>query len=322
MADYDSPTDIEPQDAEPVSNPCSMSLTTSLKSSVLNYEYENGRRYGGAGQSKYFIPADEDESNRLDLCAHMFSLLMHGELHLAPIGPDPHRILDVGTGTGLWAMDMAEKYPSATVLGTDIAAVQPSFVPPNVEFEINDANEDWGFSAPFDFVHARYLGGAIRDWPKFVGQAYKYAKPGAWVEFMDFTMTFYTTHGAFRPGCAVDRWTEELKAALIDFGLEPEPGSKLGGWVNDAGFQNVSVKKIALPVGLWPKDRTLKEVGTINLIQFLDNLEAFSLRPMTARGWSVERINEFLREVRRDFKDPTFQMQHDGFIVYGQRPME
>jgi hypothetical protein len=29
----------------------------------------------------------------------MFSLLLNGELHLAPIGPDPQRILDLGTGT-------------------------------------------------------------------------------------------------------------------------------------------------------------------------------------------------------------------------------
>lgn len=29
-----------------------------------------------------------------------------GELHLAPIGSNPQRILDLGTGTGIWAMDM------------------------------------------------------------------------------------------------------------------------------------------------------------------------------------------------------------------------
>jgi hypothetical protein len=37
----------------------SASLTTSLKSSLLSYEYENGRRYSGFGKEKYFLPADE-----------------------------------------------------------------------------------------------------------------------------------------------------------------------------------------------------------------------------------------------------------------------
>ena len=29
-----------------------------------------------------------------------------GKLNLAPIPPDPQRILDIGTGTGIWAMEM------------------------------------------------------------------------------------------------------------------------------------------------------------------------------------------------------------------------
>lgn len=45
--------------------------------------------------------------------------LADGKLHLAPI-KNPHRILDIGTGTGIWAIDMADLYPSAEVVGTDI----------------------------------------------------------------------------------------------------------------------------------------------------------------------------------------------------------
>jgi hypothetical protein len=48
------------------------------------------------------------------------------------------------------------------------------------------------------------------------------------------------------------------------------------------------------------------------VMQFIDNLEGFSLRPMSARGWEKEEIIVFLAEVRRDFKNPRFQMQHDG----------
>ena len=72
-----------------------------------------------------------------------FTLLMSDQLHLAPIKRDPHKILDLGTGSGIWAIDMAEKYPSAIVIGVDTAAVQPILVPPNVQFEIDDVESDW-----------------------------------------------------------------------------------------------------------------------------------------------------------------------------------
>jgi hypothetical protein len=37
---------------------------------------------------------------------HMALLRTGGKLHLAPIGDEPQRILDVGTGTGIWAVEM------------------------------------------------------------------------------------------------------------------------------------------------------------------------------------------------------------------------
>ncbi len=53
----------------------------------------------------YLFPNDEQENNRLDIFHHICLLLLGGKLHLAPI-QHPQRILDVGTGTGIWAIEM------------------------------------------------------------------------------------------------------------------------------------------------------------------------------------------------------------------------
>ena len=76
--------------------------------------------------------------------SHELLLKIHdGALHQAPIGKSPQRILDIGTGTGIWAIDAADRYPSALVTGTDLSPIQPSWVPPNCKFEIDDAEREW-----------------------------------------------------------------------------------------------------------------------------------------------------------------------------------
>lgn len=44
----------------------------------------------------------------MDLLNHIYRLALGGHLHLAPIGPNPQKVLDIGTGTGIWAIQFAE----------------------------------------------------------------------------------------------------------------------------------------------------------------------------------------------------------------------
>lgn len=65
-------------------------------------------------------------------------------------------------------------YPSAEVIGTDLSPIQPSWIPPNVQFQIDDAEGDWTWEEnSFDFIHIRHLTGAIKDWPRLIEQAFK-----------------------------------------------------------------------------------------------------------------------------------------------------
>lgn len=81
------------------------SSSTSLQSEVTRYQFEHGRRYHGYRAGLYLFPNDEEELNRMDIEHQNCLIQLDGRLHLCPL-EKPQEILDLGTGTGLWAIDM------------------------------------------------------------------------------------------------------------------------------------------------------------------------------------------------------------------------
>jgi methylase of polypeptide subunit release factors len=49
-----------------------------------------------------------------------------------------HWVLDVSIGTGIWAINFADKAPLVKVIGVDLSSIGPNFVPLNFEYQIND----------------------------------------------------------------------------------------------------------------------------------------------------------------------------------------
>ncbi len=72
------------------------------------------------------MPNDEDEQDRLDLSHRMFTITIGDKLYHAPISKPAH-ILDVGTGTGIWAIEMGDDFPDAEIIGTDLSPTQPTW---------------------------------------------------------------------------------------------------------------------------------------------------------------------------------------------------
>ncbi len=56
----------------------------------------------------------------------MIKIVMSNKLFFAPLDK-PERILDIGTGTGIWAIEMGDEFPDASVIGTDLSATQPTW---------------------------------------------------------------------------------------------------------------------------------------------------------------------------------------------------
>lgn len=82
----------------------SSNASTSLASTVRDFNFENKRRYHKFKEGRYLLPNDDMEQEREDMKHAMVLHVCEGALHNAPLD-NPQKILDIGTGTGIWAID-------------------------------------------------------------------------------------------------------------------------------------------------------------------------------------------------------------------------
>jgi ubiquinone/menaquinone biosynthesis C-methylase UbiE len=65
---------------------------------------EAGSGSGSGSGYQLPSPSDQRENKRLDLQHELFLLTLEGNLHRAPIEKDIKEVLDIGTGSGIWAI--------------------------------------------------------------------------------------------------------------------------------------------------------------------------------------------------------------------------
>ncbi|KAH8654553.1 S-adenosyl-L-methionine-dependent methyltransferase [Tricladium varicosporioides] len=283
------------------------SSTTTLSQSIMKHREENGRTYHSYKDGKYVLPNDQIENDRLDLQHHVYSLMYDGKLCITEFAKDKpiHRVLDVGTGTGIWAIDFGDEHPEAKVLGVDLSPIQPPFVPPNVDFEIDDIEEPWTFSGKFDFIHSRMMTGSLQNWPKFFEQAYEFLSPGGYIEINDAIFPCKCDDTSMTEDSAIKQWFNLALSGTKQIGRPLDSAKTYKAELERVGFTDIVEVNYKWPMNRWPKDPKFKELGIWTCENLTSGLSGLSMALFTRiLGMTPEEVEVYLVNVRRDMKNP------------------
>ncbi|KAL5489878.1 hypothetical protein ACEPAI_4710 [Sanghuangporus weigelae] len=247
-------------------------LTDELRATM--FRSVHGRQLNTM-QPVYQLPADADEIKREEYFHKLMYMVYGDKLWVGPLeevlsAPSDRnrRVLDIGCGSGIWAIQIADEFPDVEIIGCDLAPIQPDMVPPNCDFELWDAQLNPYPDEYFDVVHARGVHTGIRNYPLFLEEIARVLAPGGLIILVESEIRALTegkTPIDAGPRGGAPGWHafwEQYRRCLQGNHIDTTVPTRLGALVRvtDA-FEEIVAQEATLPVGFWPKDDNMLAVG-------------------------------------------------------------
>ncbi|KAI0859657.1 S-adenosyl-L-methionine-dependent methyltransferase [Xylaria cubensis] len=298
------------------------SSTASLSASILEYRTVHGRTYHSErGNAQSWNPNDAQHDESMDILHHVSTLMQDGRITMAHIDENVQKVLDVGCGTGT---DFADQYPHAEVVGVDISPSQPQWIPPNLKFEIDDITQPWTYAPnSFDYIHMRWLIGAIPNWYTVFREIFQTLKPGGIFESKESSAIIQSDDGTVPYGSAMDQWGRVFAEAGRKFGrtFQPVEDNIQVKAMEAAGFVDIKVYNMKTTLGPWAADAKHKEIGQYARLALEQDIEGFIMYMWTTvLGWTREEIAVYAAHLRRELRSPHFHAYYPQRVVIGRKP--
>ncbi|CAG8027782.1 unnamed protein product [Penicillium nalgiovense] len=311
------------------------SETTSIGSSIYRGLMENGRRIPSddlsfesyeAGYVRpifHLIPT-------LNILRHLLALVLDSErenpLFRAPVGKNPKHILDIGTGKGNWAVDVADMFSSATVRGVDLFPPPITWMPPNCILEVDNVLEEWTWRDPLDLIHMRIMTGSFDPvgWDHVYSTSFKNLRPGGWIEQLEGSTSIECDDDSLPADSILRSWGPTVNACGVRAGLFLDTIDTMHDMMQKAGFVDIQEKEYNWPIGPWARDQKYKEAGVVNFQHWLSGMEGWCMRLLTHFGaphpWSKDEVTVYLAKIRSEIKNPRYHIYQRARRVWARKP--
>ena len=255
------------------------------------------------------------------------------------LGTKP-KVMDLGCGTGLWMLQMAEKFPNAEFNGMDINHMLPmtllNNIVPYVPFDI-ESPWNMGFGH-WDMVHAQLMLGSVTNWEYLFQQIGRHLEPGAWFESVEIDWkprcddnTMNTN--PLQPG--LTQWWERVSRAYRVAHHDLEYNQNIDRDLENCGFRDIQHFKYQIPLCGWHSTDAVKHrVGSWWNIAMSPGstdegcfgLEAMSMRPLIevdssrAHPWTPEMVRRLCREALTEASNINVHAYNELHIVIARAP--
>jgi len=209
--------------------------------------------------STYFV---QDRQNKLELARlavqdRMVTALMGGVLPEQTDVSSFRRVLDIGSGSGSWAIEAAQTFPEMTLIGIDISQRMVQYareqaevqgVGERVEFHTMDALRKLDFPQSYcDLVNLRFGVSFMRtwDWYNLLREMIRVTRSGGVIRLTDNEIVHESN------SAALTRFFEIIRHAMFRAGHlfeEENTGltAHLAGMLSRHGCREVQTKRFAL----------------------------------------------------------------------------
>jgi hypothetical protein len=160
----------------------------------------------------------------------------------------------------------------------------------------------------------------VRNWPRLLSQCKRYAleypsvltglieasclKPGGTVELVEMDFSYASDDGSVTEANSLKLFVEDITEAAANVGISLKIADEFFDLLEEAGFVNIEKEVFKLPMGPWPEDKRLREVGLFHREQFLQGLHGIALGLLgRVSGWSHDEIQVCIAIVRKDIQN-------------------
>jgi len=285
------------------------------------------------------MPVDQKEQERLDIMHTMILAARprKGRLHHAPFNPRPDpvtgdhpRVLDIGSGTAIWLLDMAEKYADTEFYGVDMTNMAPEGLYHNIDVRSPvDYESPWAMGeGSFDYIHLQMGLGSVGNFPLLYEKIYRHLKPGGWFEHVEIDFAPQCMDKTLPPEGLLMKWWHTYVAppyGVVGRPIVYDPNTE--HLLHQKGFSNIKHEEYMLPLNGWSGETSRHVSGTWweHAMSFGEGrghgLEALSLAVLTrVQGWSPEHARRLCEDALREATDPAIHAYNTLHIWWAQKP--